>query len=371
MKVLLLASLSSAHTIKWANALSKRGCKIFICGLNNSLDESEYDPEVELLNIRLPEMVLSSTKRGLNKISYITALPKIKRLIKKIEPDIVHAHYASSYGLLGLLTGFHPFIVSVWGSDIFVFPSGSYIKTGIIKYLFKKADTILSTSNFMAEEIKKYTIKNIIVTPFGIDTGQFKPDKVNSPFTENDIVIGTIKSLEFQYGIEYLLQAFKIVKDKNPDLSLKLLIVGKGSLENRMKKMASDLGIAEHTIFTGFIKYTDINNYYNMLDIYVALSIVNESFGVAVLEAGASEKPAIVSDVGGLPEVVENNLTGITVPRQNAEKAAEAIDFLIRNREVRIRMGKAARKRILDKYEFGKNIENMLAVYEQTLNSFN
>jgi glycosyltransferase involved in cell wall biosynthesis len=370
MKVLLLASLASAHTIKWANALNKRGCKILICGLNNYFDESQYDPEIELENIRLTERIMSSKKGSLNKILYIKALPKIKRLIKRFEPDIVHAHYASSYGLLGLMTGFHPFIVSVWGSDIFTFPARSYIKSEIIKYLFKKTDIILSTSNFMVNEIKKYTSKEILVTPFGIDTERFKPEKADSLFMEDDIIIGTIKSLEFQYGIEYLIRAFKIVKGRNPDLPLKLLIVGKGSLEIQMKRLADDLEISEDTVFAGFIKYTEVHNYHNMLDIYAALSVVNdESFGVAVLEAGACEKPAIVSNVGGLTEVVKDKETGIVVAKENAEMAADAIEFLIKDREERIRMGKAARVRILEQYNFDKNLENMLMIYEQVLQS--
>lgn len=96
----------------------------------------------------------------------------------------------------------------------------------MLKYNLKKADKILSTSNVMAKETKLYTNKDIEVTPFGIDIEQFKPMVFESLFDKDDIVIGTVKSLEEVYGIEYLIRAFKIISDKYENLPLKLLIVG-------------------------------------------------------------------------------------------------------------------------------------------------
>ncbi len=368
MKVLLLASLSSAHTIKWANGLATKNCSVLVCGLNNTFDASQFNSDIKLMNIYVPKKILFSKKGSINKILYLAALPRIKKIIDEFKPDLLHAHYASSYGLLGMLTGFHPFILSVWGSDIFTFPRGSVIKTAIIKRLFRKADRILSTSNFMVEEIKKYTEKKILVTPFGINTDQFKPMSVVSIFGKEDIVIGTIKSLEYQYGIEFLIRAFKIVRINNPELPLKLLIVGGGSLEKRLKDLAEELHISEVTCFTGFVKFSQVQDYHNMLDIYVALSVIDdESFGVAILESGASEKPVIVSEVGGLTEVVSDQFTGLIVPPRNPEKAAEAIEYLIRNKSERLRMGKAARERILKEYNFRKNLEEMLLIYSEIL----
>ncbi len=369
MKVLLLASLASAHTIKWANGLARKGCRVLVCGLNETYDKSQYDPEIKLINIGFPEKVLLSRKGSLKKILYLTALPRIKKLIGEYGPDLLHAHYASSYGLLGMLTGFHPYIVSVWGSDIFTFPQGSFLKKAAMKKLFLKADKILSTSNFMVDEIKKYTEKDILVTPFGIDTERFKPREVDSLFAKDNVVIGTVKGLEYQYGVEYLLRAFKIVKDDNPNLPLKLLIVGGGSYEKQLRELAFTLNISDDINFTGFVKYSEVQNYHNMLDIYVALSTIDdESFGVAILESGASEKPVIVSRTGGLTEVVVDKLTGLVVPSKNPEKAAEAIEYLIKNKSERIKMGKAARERILMKYDFRKNLEDMISIYNDTLN---
>lgn len=369
IKVLLLASASSAHTIKWANGLLSTGCDVTIFSLNSSFDMSQYTEGVRIESINIPRNILSSKFGSIEKIVYILALPKLKRLLNQMKPDILHAHYASSYGLLAAFTGFHPLIVSVWGGDIFTFPNKSFINKNLINDLFRKTDRILSTSHFMAEEIKKYTSKRILVTPFGIDTEKFKPKKNHSLFDEGNIVIGTVRGLEELYGIEYLMQAFKFIYEKYLNLQMKLLIVGGGSLELKLKKLAKELNIDEATTFTGFIEYKNIEQYHNMLDIYLALSDYDESFGVAILEAGACEKPVIVSDIGGLPEVVEHNNTGIVVPPRDSVQASKAIEYLLLNKEERIKMGKSSRRRILEKYDFKRNLEDMVNIYYDVLSA--
>lgn len=363
MKVLLLSDAYSIHTIKWAKSLSKKGIEIAIFSLN--YNENEGNPYQHNNNIKVYYCADKNAKKrssGFAKISYLKALPCLKQVIKEFKPDIVHAHYASSYGLLGALSGFHPFILSVWGSDVFDFPNISFLHKAVIKYNLAKADKILSTSKVMAIETNKYTDKEIVVTPFGIDLDKFKPLKVNSIFDKNDIVIGTVKTLEEKYGIEYLIKAFAIVKDKHKYLPLKLLIVGAGSLSTALKKLTYDLGIEKDTVFTGKIEHELVPVYDNMLSVSVSVSN-SESFGVAVIEASACGKPVVVSDVGGLPEVVKDGITGIVVPPRNPQETAEAIKKLVLDDSMRKQMGAAGREHVAQFYDWNKNVEQMVDIY--------
>ena len=226
MKLLLLADCNSSHTVKWVSSLRKHGYTIQLFSLyppDNTLYESI--PDILVSSINLHEELKFGDDSKISKLVYLKAVRKIRRLIKEFEPDILHAHYASSYGLLGALSEFHPFVLSVWGSDIYNFPNHSLLHRMIIKFNLYKADRILSTSNVMIEEIKKYTSKQVVLTTFGINIDRFKSMDTHGPFNCTDIVIGTIKTLEIQYGIEYLIRAFKIVNDKFPKKSLKSLIL--------------------------------------------------------------------------------------------------------------------------------------------------
>lgn len=365
MKILLLADLNSIHTQRWAKSLSKQGLEIYIFGLSPVIGNLYIDsPQIKIYSGNIDISVSNQNKGILTKFSYLNVLPKLKTLIQEIRPDIVHAHYATSYGLLGALSGFHPFIISVWGSDVFDFPNKSWLHRSLFKFNLSKADKLLSTSHVMAKEISKYTDKPIEVTPFGIDLNMFQKGAIiNNLFNDTNIVIGTIKSLERVYGVEYLIQAFKILKNKYPELPLKLLIVGSGSQESILKNLIKILDIEKDTVFTGFIPYDKLPNYHNTISVFVALSN-QESFGVAILEAAACSKPAVVSNVGGLPEIVDDNVTGIVVPPADPQKAAEAIKKLILNKELYDKMGTAARKKVERSYNWDKNVEQMIKIYK-------
>jgi glycosyltransferase involved in cell wall biosynthesis len=369
MRILLLADPSSSHTIKWARSLADHGLEICICGLSQS-DKSLYKnhPNIQTYSFGFDASIVRANLGSLSKLRYLKILPEVKRLIRSFTPDIVHAHFATSYGLIGALAGFQPFVLSVWGADIFDFPHRSFLHKALIKHNLKKANKILSTSHIMAQEIGKYTTKAVEVTPFGIDLNLFKPRLVKSLLGENDIVIGTIKTLEPKYGLEYLIKTFKILKDNHTALPLKLLIVGGGAQEQDLINLAKKLQVENDTIFTGRVSYDQISNYHNMLSIFVALSILDsESFGVAVIEASACEKPVVVSNVGGLSEVVENEITGFIVPPRNPEQAAQAIEKLICNKELRVKMGQAGRERVKSLYNWDDNVRQMIGIYEGVL----
>jgi len=370
MRLFLLANVNSIHAQRWAIALANRGIEILFFSLSKVEGDNPFDTlkNIELFTFGFDEKFTKNDSSGLSKFRYLKVLPLLKQKINRFQPDILHAHYLSGYGTLGALSGFHPFVVSVWGSDIFDFPKKSYFHKKLIEFNLKKADRVLSTSKIMAKEINLYTLKDIDITPFGIDMEQFKPMKVKSLFDENDIVIGTVKTLEEKYGIEYLIKAFKILSDKNKDLPLKLLIVGSGSLDEDLKQLTKDLKIEDKTIFTGKVPFIDIPKYHNMLSVSVSVSVLNsESFGVAIIEASSCAKPVVVANVGGLPEVVEDKVTGFIVPPRDGKATADAIEKLILDRSLQIKMGINGRERVKKLFNWSDNVTQMTTIYKEIL----
>ena len=365
MKILFLSDASSIHTKRWVNSIVEKGVTVHLFSLKpvNTADYPDHD-------FTFTQFDLQKRFGGLSKLNYLKVLPELKKVIAGFKPDILHAHFATSYGLLGALSGFHPFILSVWGSDVFDFPKKSFLHKSILEYNLKKADKILSTSHVMAEETKIYTDKEIEVTPFGIDTAKFAPEKAErtalTPFAEDDIVVGTIKLLETKYGINYLIEAFSIVSRKHPELPLKLLIVGDGSERKNLENSAKELKIDEKVYFAGMADYSKVPSFHKVIDIYAALSVLDsESFGVAIVEAEGCGKPVVVSNVGGLPEVVEDGKTGFVVEKKNAAAAAEKLEKLVLDAGLRCMMGKAGRERVLKLYDWNENVAQMMEIYSK------
>lgn len=116
MKICFLSDANSIHTKKLCAFFKDRGHEVYVISLNEGVipNVKVYSFDVSLDKIR--------NKNNLKKLEYLTYRKKVKKLIREINPDIVHAHYATSYGFLGALSNFHPYVLSVWGSDVFDFP---------------------------------------------------------------------------------------------------------------------------------------------------------------------------------------------------------------------------------------------------------
>jgi len=352
MKLAFLAAASSIHTVKWVNEMVVRGHEVHLITMHSPKEKISEQVHFH----RLPYKP---------NIGYYLNFPVLKNLLRQIKPDILNAHYASGYGTLARLSDFHPTLLSVWGSDVYDFPYKSKIKMNILQKNLAFADRIASTSKVMKKQTESICKckSEIDVTPFGVDCEKFKPMKVNRD--KSQIRIGTIKKMASKYGIATLIKAFAIVKSKfHGDVIL--ILVGGGPEEEELKCLAQKLNISKYVDFVGRIPHRTVPEYLNSFDIYVALSILDsESFGVAIVEASACELPVVVSDAGGLPEVVADGQTGFVVSRDNPVEAADRILQLLNNPKLRMEMGKAGRQFVLDNYEWKENADRMKRIYEK------
>lgn len=355
MKIALLAPANSIHTQRWANGLAARGLEIHLVSIHLS-HEIKWHQNVHL-HFLTPKAPLG----------YFLTYKKLEHLLKILQPDILHAHYATGYGFLARLSRFYPLLLSVWGSDVYDFPKKSIFHRHFLRSNLSAADAIASTSHCMAEQTRTvFAHPKMFVTPFGIDTDIFQP-KISSNDISGKIRIGTIKTLEYKYGIDTLIQAFSLVKNKtNFDISLE--ITGGGSQLEALKKLADSLNISADVIFHGQIPHSQVPTALHDLDIYVALSRL-ESFGVAALEAGACALPVVVSNAEGLAEVVIDNHTGFIVPKNDPQAAANALLKLIENPQLRKSIGTQARDHVLEYYTWKKSLDKMLNAYHALIKS--
>jgi L-malate glycosyltransferase len=354
MKICYLADAGSPHTIKWAHYFSAHRHDVQIISFRQS-----EDPQAQ-------QWTRVIKPRWQSKLDSFLVVPRVRRLLERFSPDIVHAHYASSYGTLGRLCRFHPYVLSVWGSDVYDFPRHSWLHRRLLQGNLAAADHLCSSSKNMAEETQRYCNKPVSITPFGVDCDRFRPSSVPKN-SEDDFVIGTIKALEAPYGIEYLLRAFALLTTTYSERKkLRLVIAGDGSLRKSLERLAKDLGVINKVSFLGQIAHSQVPQLLNTFSVFCALSL-SESFGVAILEASACQVPVVVTNVGGLLEVVRDNLTGFIIPAKDAQAAANAVGKLIDQGSLRRDFGDAGRKFVLENFEWSQNAKRMENVYESVL----
>lgn len=228
----------------------------------------------------------------------------------------------------------------------------------------KYANAIASTSYAMANQVRKVLNDNkqpITVTPFGVDINRFRPTR--NRIDNKSIVIGIVKYLEPIYDIPLLINAHAILCDK---LEVKpvLKIYGDGSLRNELEQLVDKLGTSQYVQFLGIIPNTEVPVVLNEMDVFVNCSI-QESFGVAVVEAMACELPVVVTDTEGYKEVVDDGINGIVLKDRNPETMSSVLYDLIINPSLRAQYGKCAREKVLKEYNWEKNVDTMESLYRK------
>lgn len=354
-KICFLADADSIHTRKWVDYFSSLNNEIYLISMRGT--SYNYKDNVKLIVVKPPFK---------SKLSYFFIIKYIKRLITEIKPDILHSHYATSYGLYGKISKYHPFIISVWGSDVYQFPKSNNLNAKLLSFILKGADAVCSTSVDMACETKKYYDKDdITITPFGVDIERFN---IKTPVLNNEyITIGVIKNLRKIYGIEYLVKGFSdLIRETKKDV--RLMIVGDGPERENLEKLCDELKIKTKVIFTGNIDNSKIPDYINMMDI-VCLPSLSESFGVAAVEACACGRPVVSTNVGGLKEIVVDDYNGYTVDPKNSDLIKEKLQIIIEDEDRIKKFSINARSLAEEKYNWIENAGTMKDLYEKIISN--
>ena len=352
MKVVILAPANVIHTQRWVEGLDACGVELVLV--------TQHPPGPWQAPERV--RVMSLPFRG--STGYFFNAPALRHILRSEHPDLLNVHYASGYGTTAALSGFRPWMLSVWGSDVYDFPYENRLKGWWLRRNLRRADSIGSTSDAMAGQVRALVpglVAEIVVTPFGVDTQRFAP----RPQPHEGVVIGTVKKLEIKYGVDVLIGAFAQLCSRMGDLvPLRLELVGDGDQRAELELLAGKLGVAEKVCFIGAVAHVEVPRWLNRFDIYVAVSrLDSESFGVAVLEASACGVPVVVSDAGGLPEVVVSGETGLVVPRENVEALTNALEALVANEPLRHQYGAAGRVRVKAKYEWQYSVDHMIECF--------
>lgn len=360
MRIVLLSDGNSIHTARWVNAFVERGHEVYL------LYNKDQCPRVHNIDSRVKQIPLKFK----GKVGYYLNAYSVKKIVKKINPDIVNVHYASGYGTLARQAHLKKYILSVWGSDVYEFPNQSRLKKCILKKNIKNAGMLASTSICMAHQLRK-VVKDpsldIAVTPFGIDLKLFDPKRFKKK-DDLEVVIGNIKSFEKNYGILELILAFEVLKKELEELAfkkkVKLVLYGEGTQKEKLQKIIEEKCLENDIKLMERISNDNVPEVLNSFDIFCALSY-SESFGVSAVEAMAMEKPIVVSDADGFEEVVGDRKSGIIVKRGDIKSIEKALKMLVLDTNMRINMGTAGRERVKKLYDWENNVDCMLKLYEK------
>jgi glycosyltransferase involved in cell wall biosynthesis len=308
---------------------------------------------------------------GVRAVHHLLSLFQIKKLIKTVKPHILHAHYLTDYGFWGALSGFHPLVLTAWGSDILVRPGESRLSRWMVTFTLKQADLVTCDAEHLARRMVTLGAeeKKIRLIYFGVDIQKFNSNKKDASIKEK-LGIGSsaptiisLRSLSPIYDVESLIKAAPIVLKSFPDA--KFIIAGDGEQRDYLENLARSLGTSESIKFIGRISNEELPPYMASSDIYVSTALSDAGLAASTAEAMACELPVVITDFGNNRNWVKDGEGGFVIPTRNPPILAEKIVFLIRNADLRRKFGRINRRVIEEKNNYEKEMKSMEEIYIQ------
>ena len=336
------------------------------------IDSVQIPLSSKIANIYPREISLHSPFFVISFLWHLVLSGSIFKLNKILKKNNIHLIYCADNiskfmgGIAGKMAG-----VKVMAHCHDDFKEDTLGKTMRMIYLML-LDRILTVSDKVKKffAVNKKGFQKAITVYNGIDTDIFNPQNVPDDLRnelglkKENIVIGSIGVIEKDKGHRYLVEAIARLKAEGIT-NVICVICGTGPEESDLKEFVRAKGLDSEILFLGF--RDDIPKVLKVLDILALMSLTIESFSMAAVEAMAMEVPVIATNIGGVPEVIDDGKTGIIIPPGNVDALCEAIKYLIQNPGVRFRMGQNGRLRVLDRFTIESNVRKTEEIFLQLL----
>ena len=293
---------------------------------------------------------------------------QLKKIIKKPYVVQVPSTYSEAWEKLKMNSSFH------FNSAYILSFVGSLILPKVQKSISKNSNKVIAIcENTKDWLVKDYDIteEKITVIPAGIDVNRFNPSndgkrwrkKLN--ITDKKVVLCMAK-LTYLKGIHYLIEAFKKISDQYKDTMLIIAGSGNKAEEKRLRNLVVSLAIKDKVIFTGWVNYSDAPYLHAASDVFVHPSLL-EGTPLVILEAMATGKPVIATNIAGVPDMITDGIDGFLVEEKNVGQIVEKLSVLLDDEVLCRKIGENARKKVEEKFSWDTIAEQILGVYGEVI----
>lgn len=294
----------------------------------------------------------------------LAAISEIRKNIKHLKPDLIHAH-GTRGGSVGRLAAIGLKVPVIYTEHLWTknYHLTSWVANQMQMIGLWFLDMFTNLNIAVSQAVKDFMVESQISRPSKITVvynAIETPKKKAKIFEKKEIILGTVGTLNYQKGIQYLIEAMPRIMREFPQA--KLMIVGEGVYKDHLKKLVKKMKLNQVISFTGFIN--DIEDEMVKFDIYVQPSL-SESFGLAIVQAMSLGIPIVATNTGGIPEVVTTGKSGILVEVGKSQALAEAILELLRDKSKAKEMGKLAAEEAKIKFNMKEMVKETEGIYDE------
>ena len=360
--------------------LIKDGHEVTVVTYRDNADVPEYEHDKGVNVYRVDNYMIHPN----NFIDWImqlnfNMLSKATEIINKEGGfDVIHAHdWLVTYAAKSLKNAYDiPIVATIHATEA---GRNSGIHDETQRYindtewlLTYEATEVIVNSNYMKNEIQRLfglPFDKINVIPNGINLSNFTGIERDYDFRrqyamDNEKIILYVGRLVYEKGVQHLIAAMpKILSNYN---DAKLIIAGRGGMMDELRAEASNLGLNDKIYFTGYLNSKQVQKMYKCADVAVFPSTY-EPFGIVALEAMLAGVPTVVSDVGGLDEIVTHGVDGMKSYAGNANSIADSVTALLYDHQLATNVSKKAKQKVKDQFNWEKIAQDTHFTYEKAI----
>ncbi len=307
--------------------------------------------------------------RTQGKWKYPLSMLRVRKLIHEIKPDVIHAHYATSGGLAALVSGFHPAVITVHGSDLI-----NGVKSPLWKILLRKIFNYTDCVNVVSQELEEIALslgidkRKIKVFSLGVDTEKISFFERQPLVKASPLKMICTRRFESVFDHITILNALMLLKEAK--IEFKMTFAGDGSLLDQMKKQSESLKLTDNVQFIGRIENDVLPELIAQNDIYLSASKWDGA-SLSLLEAMAGGLFPIVSDINANAAWIQNGFNGYLHKVGNADDLANCILKLIDNSEIVQKSVLYNRRLVCEKADRQTNMKRLEEIYKQLVSNSN
>jgi glycosyltransferase involved in cell wall biosynthesis len=367
LRLCYISNPNSIHTRRWVSWFAAQGHTICVLA-----DVPFTRPWPEMQVIDLSQFFHAPV------IRFAVWAIWLRRFVHQWRPDVLHAHRVNSAGWLAAASGFHPYVVTPWGSDVFVGPQRSRLAHSLASFTLAHADRVTSISKAMSERLIELGAleERLSRIYFGIDLTVFNPGAPDSTPAEElrrnlslaaeAAVIFSPRAVHPIYNQDVILQAVPQVRKHFPKACFIFIDYNTdAAYKEKLDHLASSLGIREAIRWLPPTSSpAEMAQWYRLSDVVVSVPS-SDGTPLTVLEAMACARPVICSDLPALREFITNDENGWLVPVRQAVPLAEAIVRLLEQPEHSAELGRKAHQLVAQCADIEQEMQHMQAIYYQ------
>ncbi len=297
----------------------------------------------------------------------LALLNDLGRVIRAVQPDVIHAGPIQNAALLAALSGFSPLVTMSWGSDLLKDADKNWRMHWATKYTLDHTTVLVGDCLAVQKKAAEFGFpaERVVLFPWGVDLQRFQPGRAEEFRArrgwEDAFVVLSLRTWEPIYGVDVLVRGFAQAAQQIPEL--RLLLLGGGSQAELIRKILIQYDVLDRVFFGGQISQNDLAMYYHAADLYASASHSDGS-SVSLMEALACGLPVLVSDIPGNLEWITPDGQGWFFPDGDSQSVAAKLIQVYAQREKRCEVGRAARNLAEERADWSKNFQKLLYAYE-------